>query len=489
MAAPRRRALVVVFGDVGHAPRMQNHVRELLALGYDVDFMGYAESELPRDLGAHGRRLRRWTLPSLSRAAAGRSLPAALRAVLRPLLVLCTVARLVLRAALQTAWALWLGLFCVGRPSVIVVQTPPVLPTLFVAPLLARWHACRYLVDWHNLGYTILAQKYALSPAGRDGGALGALAVSLAKAAELALAQFGHCHLAVTCAMRDWLAINGGVEAHVLYDRPVAGRFQRLAPAERAAFRRTLRTRLGWDAEEAAVPVVVTSTSWTADEDFDLLLVALVALDAIIDAGALSRVQLLITGKGPLREQYEGRLVDLQLRHVQFATLWLTPDDYCRLLGSADYGICLHASSSGVDLPMKAIDMVGAGLPLAALSFAALHELTGSCGGGLVSVFESPQELVSLIVDRLTGQADRDGRGERRRTRTDESISTASSDSFSHIGRGARGEAGCDVDWHVHWINVVAPLLQAADDSDEDAKEEADGGIGALLASGAAREE
>lgn len=57
---------------------------------------------------------------------------------------------------------------------------------------------------------------------------------------------------------------------------------------------------------------------------------------------------------------------------MSIETVWLDADDYPVLLSLCDIGVCLHYSSSGLDLPMKVVDMFGVGIPVLAISYKAL---------------------------------------------------------------------------------------------------------------------
>jgi beta-1,4-mannosyltransferase len=150
--------------------------------------------------------------------------------------------------------------------------------------------------------------------------------------------------------------------------------------------------------------VLVSSTSWTPDEDFGVLLSALEAYDAAATreisssnafnagkrkvgkgrgfrtstGGPLPNLLVIVTGKGPQRSMYERRMRDVGLKHVCVRTAWVESEDYPKVLSAADLGVCLHTSSSGLDLPMKVVDMFGAGLPVLAARYDTIHELVAS---------------------------------------------------------------------------------------------------------------
>ena len=370
MLSNDKHALVLVVGDLGHSPRMQNHVRELLNSGYSVDFVGFKESAVPLDLNHDCVNI--VSIPKVKLQA--RWIPKLISYLLQ----------VMLKVTIETIFLLWVGLFRLRKPQVILVQSPPVLPTLIIAPILSWWHRSLYIVDWHNVGYTLLAQHIHVP-----------WIIALAKAMEVLLAKTAKVNLVVSKALQQWMQINAGVTSIVLYDRPNPACFCALEKSGKKAFRSQLRERLGWDSRD--VPLLVSSTSWTPDEDFNILVEALSELDQSLS----TPIQLLITGKGSLKEHFEDKIFALGLEKIQFATAWLSFEDYALLLGSADLGICLHSSSSGIDLPMKVADMMGAGLPVIALRFAAIGELIDDGKNGFL--FESASELAEIVCGFISG--------------------------------------------------------------------------------------
>ncbi|KAJ1789326.1 mannosyltransferase [Coemansia sp. RSA 1938] len=155
--------------------------------------------------------------------------------------------------------------------------------------------------------------------------------------------------------------------------------------------------------------LIVSSTSWTADEDFSILLSALKLYDVKAasrnacsgDCVTLPPLAVLITGKGPLREHYEQEISQMELQQVRIATAWLSAEDYPLLLGSADLGVSMHTSSSGLDLPMKVVDMLGCGTPVCAFRFSCINELVTEANG---LVFDSAEELAQHVQDLAESQ-------------------------------------------------------------------------------------
>jgi beta-1,4-mannosyltransferase len=374
------RAAVVVVGDLGRSPRMQYHTLALAASGVDVDFVGYEGVPLPQ------------TLTDEARVAVHRvGEPRARFRVKQSKLLYGVVAAF---DAFRTSVRVGMALMRLRRPDVLLVQSPPALPTLLVGWIVARLRRARFIVDWHNLGYTILALRLGRRHFG----------VRLARWLERLAGRRADGHLCVSRGFARFLSDKFGIKSvRVLYDRP-ASAFVPLERVERERLRQALFTRLGVRGS-TAVAFIVCPTSWTADEDFDLVIDAVRTIEDRIrgwEAGDAARrfpdLVVLVTGDGARRAEFERRFAGLLAHRVQLRTRWLDPEDYPRIVGSADLGLCLHRSSSGVDIPMKVADLFGAGVPVCALDYGAcLAERVRHGDNGLL--FSTARQLADLLFD------------------------------------------------------------------------------------------
>jgi len=371
------RAAVVALGDLGRSARMQYHAHALSAIGVDVDLVGFEGTPLSRAITEDARI----TIHRLSKSMLRHGAPGLGYA---PVAVI---------DSLRIGLRLWKTLRSLPKPDLLLVQDPPAFPTLTVARLALAKRGVRFVIDWHNIGYTVLRLR------------LGQWhpAVRLARWLERRDARHADANLCVSRGLAEFLKSRFGLtDTSVLYDRPAAI-FSPMARSDRERYRQALLTRLG--IHSALVGFVVCPTSWTEDEDFDVVIDAVLRLeDRIRGWEALGRSRrfpdlvILVTGDGARRTEFERRFAGLPARRVHLRARWLEPEDYPRVVGSADLGLCLHRSSSGLDIPMKVADMFGAGVPVCALDYGAtLAERVRHGSNGLL--FSTAEQLANVLFD------------------------------------------------------------------------------------------
>ncbi|KAK4052470.1 mannosyltransferase [Microbotryomycetes sp. JL201] len=320
-----------------------------------------------------------------------------------------------LKVALGALSLLWAVLWRLEyTPQYILVQNPPSIPTLPILQFAVSLTGSKLVIDWHNTGYSMLSLRLGRRHP----------VVRIARSIELAFGRKAYAHFGLV---------------KEFYDRPPP-EFRRLDAKEAHEFFSNEKTFASDDGLKHFVDppagstlfttttsdgvcvfrpnrpaLVVSATSWTADEDFNLLLESLSLYDKAagsVNTGkggvpgtqgqnSLPKLVVVVTGKGTLREGFERRVKDLERgwKWVRVRTAWLAIQDYPKLLGSADLGVSLHTSTSGSDLPMKVVDMFGCDLPVCALNFACLHELVKHGQNSLS--FETAQDLANSFIDLL----------------------------------------------------------------------------------------
>lgn len=212
---------------------------------------------------------------------------------------------------------------------------------------------------------------------------------------ECCVANFADKNIAVTNGMKKWLDINNQKQNTIVYhDYALAEFHQRTIKEMYEVFNLVFSDKFQ-EFRERYNPIIIkeadslieekertlsyakqrpvvgiSATSWTSDEDFDLFLLAIIKCEDKIMKLSPSKfakfptVYIFITGRGPLRKIFEEKLKNHILKIFKISTCWLSRENYIKLLGSVDFGISLHTSTSKIDFPMKIIEMLASGLPV-----------------------------------------------------------------------------------------------------------------------------
>ncbi|XP_071651528.1 chitobiosyldiphosphodolichol beta-mannosyltransferase-like isoform X2 [Temnothorax longispinosus] len=365
-----KNVCVLVLGDIGRSPRMQYHAISFAREGFTVDVVGYPGSPPRREISENARVRLHYLRPP----------PDLQNSVPR---LLCYVVKVVW----QTADLSWLLLRKRISDS-LITQNPPAIPTIPVCWFYCVLIQAQFTIDWHNYAHSLMALSLGENH----------VLVRLARRIETTFGRRAKNNFCVTKAMKEDLEKKWAIQAKILYDRPT-DKFRPITVAEKDEFLCKLTEK--YDISVPCSPrrfgFIVSSTSWTEDEDFSILLNALQEYEDACEASELNLPDLIcaITGKGPLKDFYMAIINLKNWKHVTVKTPWLENEDYPKILASADLGVCLHTSSSGLDLPMKVVDMFGCRLPVCAYNFNCLSELVRHNENSLV--FADEKELAEQL--------------------------------------------------------------------------------------------
>ncbi|QFZ26218.1 putative chitobiosyldiphosphodolichol beta-mannosyltransferase [Clavispora lusitaniae] len=360
-AGKRKTISILVLGDVGHSPRMCYHARSFSELDYNVNLCGYVETEPPTaviddiNIEIHPIHAIQNTM----------ELPYLAFAVQKVLMQLVQLGRL---------------LFELRGSHYFMIQNPPSLPLLLLVVVFIKLFSRNSLliIDWHNLNYTILNLKFKN---------MSHPMVRLLRLYEKYLGRCAWLNLTVTNQMKQFLVTEFQLNPRkiiVLHDRP-ARQFVPLIDGNNEKQEILSNHELFQGIKNIQdYRIIVSATSFTPDEDFEILLRALKTYDD--NKSNIAPLLLIITGKGPLKQMFLDRVDSLDFSpKVIVKTAWLSSEDYPKILSLADLAVSLHTSSSGIDLPMKIVDFFGVGVPVITLDFPAIGELVKDQVNGMVT--------------------------------------------------------------------------------------------------------
>ena len=373
---------VIVLGDLGRSPRMTNHITELSEHTTSVvDVICYNDTGLPPSLSK--QKVKIWTLSSqllyLTKYLPG---------------IFYMIARLWVEA-LQLFYLLFFR--SKQRYGYILVQNPPSFHIMMILHIYKVLKNCSIIIDVHNYGYTLYQTKN-----------------SLIKRAFKFLEIFwlkltGNSYLVVSKTMATevqeiWNLSN----VIVLYDKPNKSLFKPISLREKHNFleqfaefksdrSETFFTRIDAEIviEKISRPLLLLSnSSFGVDDDYETLLIALKKYDERRQA---RKLVLVMSGTGPNKHLWQKKFEHTHFDNVNVIFKWFEAGQYPLMVASADYGICMHKSTSGVDLPIKILDLHSCKVPVLAYDYSpTIREVVKEGKNGYL--FHTSTELGDLLA-------------------------------------------------------------------------------------------
>ena len=379
---------ILVLGDLNRSPRMLNHcvaISESFPNINEISLIGYDSNDIRNDINSNPK-IKRYNISKLINNLSN-FLP-------RFLFIFTSFFKILFQI-----FSIFFILFRIPKFEFLILQNPPGIPSMFICWIVCKLRSAKFIIDWHNYGYTILKVNNRPN-----------FIVKIAEKYEKFFGKKSHMNFCVSQAEKRDLKKNFGIDAICLPDKPLLGLFKFLTSEQAPELYKKYK-ELNTLLDKNRPILMISSTSWTPDEDFNMLLNSLIKTEEILNKNNnLKKVLFLITGKGPMKENFMKKVNESNLKIFNVKSIWLDSDDYPKLLALCDLGICLHYSSSGIDLPMKVVDMFSACLPAAAIYYPTIEELVKNEENGFT--FRNEKEL-SKILKNAVEEISKNGKWEK----------------------------------------------------------------------------
>ena len=203
-----KNVALLVLGDLNRSPRMLNHtiaISNLLTNELnEISLIGFNGGDIRSDLLSNPK-IKVYYIPN--------TMEHFLKKFPRFLFLFTAIVRIIL----QIIMLIYILLVKIPRPSFLILQNPPGIPSIYIARLITFLRRSKFVIDWHNYGYTILQVNKR-----------NKIIVQIAKLYEKIYGSTADMHFCVSDAMKRHLKETMNIDAINLPDRAMEGIFKRL---------------------------------------------------------------------------------------------------------------------------------------------------------------------------------------------------------------------------------------------------------------------